>query len=137
MDQVRGRRCDSGRAGFTIVEILLALLLLSFTVMGFQAATGEIIHYAAQSDRQAVAMQLVEDRLDLIRLDPHYGVLESRYETSATDLPDYPGLTRTTEIVRTREEQATGVLDYLTITVTVAGPSLRAPVARTIVVAAP
>ncbi|MFW6331202.1 MAG: prepilin-type N-terminal cleavage/methylation domain-containing protein, partial [Gemmatimonadota bacterium] len=56
------------RDGFTIVEVLLALLLLSFTVMGFQAATGEIIHYAAQSDRQAVAVQMVENHLDLIRL---------------------------------------------------------------------
>lgn len=125
------------RQGFTIVEILLALLLLSFTVMGFQAATGEIIHFAAQSDRQAVAMQLVEDRLDLIRLDPGYGALETRYETAPTALQDFPGLTRATEIVRTREQQATGVLDYLTITVTVAGSGLREPVARTVVVGAP
>lgn len=126
-----------GRDGFTIVEILLALLLLSFMVMGFQAATGEIIHYAAQSDREAVAVQLVEDRLDRIRLDPDYGSLESRYEATATSLPDYPGLSRATNIVRTRQVQSTGVLDYTRITVTVSGPSLRSPVARTIVIGAP
>lgn len=137
MDQAHIGRDGFGRDGFTIVEILLALLLLSFTVMGFQAATGEIIHFAAQSDRQAVAMQLAEDRLDLIRLDPDYGALESRYEMAPTQLQDYPDLTRATEIVRTREQQATGVLDYVTITVTVAGSGLRAPVARTIVVGAP
>ena len=129
----RGTRRD----GFTIVEILLALLLLSFMVMGFQAATGEIIHYAAQSDRQAVAVQLVEDRLDLIRLDPDYGELEARYETAEATLEDYPGLSRTTEIVHTYQEQSTGVLDYLKVTVTVSGGSLREPVARTIVIGAP
>lgn len=132
MDHVAG-----ARGGFTIVEILLALVLLSFTVMGFQAATGEIIHYAAQSDREAVAVQLVEDRLDLIRLDPDYGQLESRYEATETEAQGYAGLTRTTTIVRTYQAQANGVLDYLTITVTVTGASLRSPVARTVVVAAP
>ncbi|MFO7894348.1 MAG: prepilin-type N-terminal cleavage/methylation domain-containing protein [Longimicrobiales bacterium] len=132
-----GRAGSFGQAGFTIVEVLMALVLLSFMVMGFQAATGEIIHYAAQSDREAVAVQLVEDRLDLIRMDPEYTRLEDRYETEANELTDYPGLTRTTNIVRTYQEQATGVLDYLKITVTVSGASLRGPVARTIVIGAP
>ena len=130
-------RHGTRRDGFTIVEILLALLLLSFMVMGFQAATGEIIHYAAQSDREAVAVQLVENRLDLIRLDPDYADLETRYETVEPTLEDYPGLSRATEIVRTYQEQATGVLDYLRVTVTGSGGSLRGPVARTIVIGAP
>ncbi len=128
---------DLDRDGFTIVEVLLALLLLSFMVMGFQAATGEIIHYAAQSDREAVAVQLVEDRLDLIRLDPQYDSIESRYETTETNLPDYPGLTRSTNVVRTYQEQTNGILDYTKVTVTVDGGSLRGPVARTIVLGAP
>lgn len=125
------------RGGFTIVEILLALLLLSFVVLGFQAATGEIIHYAAQSDRELIGVQLAEDRLERLRIDPEYEQLESRYEGVESDLSGYPGLTRTTVITRTRTQQDTGLLDYLTITVTVDGDALRDPVARTIVVAAP
>lgn len=125
------------RGGFTIVEILLALLLLSFVVLGFQAATGEIIHYAAQSDRELVAVQLAEDRLDLIRLDTDYEALESRYEGTESTLADFPGLTRQTVIARTVSEEATGLLDFHRITVTVSGDGLRAPVARTVVVAAP
>lgn len=125
------------REGFTIVEILLSLLLLSFVVLGFQAATGEIIHYAAQSDRELVAVQLVEDRLELIRLDPSYPALERRYEGTEQSLTGFPGLTRQTTIVRTVTQQATGVLDYTRITVAVNGGGLRAPVARTIVVGAP
>lgn len=125
------------RHGFTVVEVLLALLLLSFTVLGFQAATSEIIHYAAQSDRQALAVQAVEDRLDLVRLDPEYDELESRYSETATALAGYPGLERTTRAVRTQARQPTGVLDYVTVTITVEGAGLRTPVSRTIVVAAP
>lgn len=115
----------------------MAVVLLSFMVMGFQAATGKIIHYAAQSDREAVATQLVEDRLDLIRLDPTYEGLEIRHESGDEALVGFPGLTRRTEIVRTYRREDTGVLDYTTITVTVSGPSLRSPVSRTIVIGAP
>jgi type II secretory pathway pseudopilin PulG len=128
---------SSNRDGFTIAEVLLALLLLSFMVMGFQAATGEIIHYAAQSDRKAVAVQLVQSRINLIRLDPRYTTLPSTYKESGTTFPDHPGLTRTTVPRRTLVTGSTGVLDYTTITVTVDGAGLRDPVSRTIVVGAP
>lgn len=127
----------SAPRGFTLVEVLLALVLLSFMVMGFQAATGEIIHYAAQSDRQAVALQMVEDRLSLIRLDPDYEDLVGRYEVEEEALPGYPELSRSTDMVRIQREESRGVLDFTTITVTVAGRSLRDPVSRTIVIAAP
>lgn len=125
------------RDGFTIVEVILAVVLLSFVVMGFQAATGSIIHHAAQSDRQAVALQLAEDRIDWIRLDTRYESLRTLYERVETGFDEYPGLTRTTRVVRTYRELETGVLDYFTITVHVDGPGLRSPVTRTIVVAAP
>ena len=128
---------NAARPGFTIVEILLALLLLSFVVLGFQAATGQIIHYAAQSDRSLVAVQLAEDRLELIRLDPEYEALESRYETTETEIPGFPGLARQTLITRTDSTKSTGVLDYQRITVRVTGGGLREPVSRTVVVAAP
>ncbi len=130
-------RPTSNRDGFTIAEVLLALLLLSFMVMGFQAATGEIIHYAAQSDRKAVAVQLVQSRVDMIRLDTRYTALGATYAETNTTFADYPGLTRTTVLVRTLVTQMTGVLDYTTITVTVNGAGLRDPVSRTLVVAAP
>lgn len=120
-----------------MVEILMALLLLSFVVLGFQAATGEIIHHAATSDRELVAVQLVEDRLELIRLDPSYEQLEARYEAVEDGLPGFPGLTRTTAVARTQTTLATGLLDYLRITVTVEGGGLPEPIARTVVVAAP
>jgi hypothetical protein len=127
----------SNRPGFTIAEVVIALVLLSFVVMGFQAATGEIIHYSTQSDRQAVAVQLVEDRLDLILLDSDYASLVGRYAETDAAHPDHPELRRSTRLHRTRAVQATGLLDYTTITVTVDGGSLRRPVSRTAVVAAP
>lgn len=125
------------REGFTIVEIVLALVLLSFVVLGFQAATGEIIHSAARSDRQTVAVQLAENRLDLIRLDTEYEELASRYTETDTSVDGYAGLARSTTFDRTVVEQETGVLDYLTVTVRVTGRGLEEPISRTTVLAAP
>lgn len=125
------------REGFTVVEVLLALLLLSFVVLGFQAATGEIIHYAARSDRALVAVQLAEDRLELVRLDPRYEGLKTRYETTESTLAGFPGIERTTTIVRTRSTAQTGVLDYHTVTVTVDGRGIQDPVSRTLIIGAP
>ena len=127
----------TGRAGFTIVEILLALLLLSFVVLGFQAATGQIIHYAAQSDRSLVASQLARDRLELIRMDTDYDGLEARYEATETQMAGFPGLKRQTVITHVMDTLATGILDYQRITVTITGGGLRAPISRSLVVAAP
>lgn len=129
-------RPASHQDGFTIVEVLLALVLLSFVVMGFQAATGQIIRYSGQSDQQSLAVQLAEDRLDRVRLDPDYAGIPARY-AGVEEGVDGGTLTRTTRIVRTLKQRPTGMLDYLTITVTVEGASLRGPVARTVVVAAP
>lgn len=128
---------SANRDGFTIVEVLLALLLLTFVVMGFQAATGEVIRYAGHSDQQSAAVQLADARLDLIRLDPQYEQIEDRYHGVEEDVGGAKGFVRTTRIKRTRVRKETGELDFLTITVEVEGASLQEPVARTIVIGAP
>ncbi|MEJ2184995.1 MAG: hypothetical protein P8Z36_03565 [Gemmatimonadota bacterium] len=125
------------RDGFTIVEILLAVLLLSFVVMGFQAVTGEIIHISSRSNRESVATQLVEDRLEMIRIYPGYDHLAQEFGGSEA-MTDHPGLTRTT-VVRTMADtlMLAGIAHYTRITVTVSGSGLKAPISRTISLAAP
>jgi Tfp pilus assembly protein PilV len=127
----------TNRDGFTIVEILLAVLLLSFVVMGFQAVTGEIIHVSARSNRESVASQLVEDRLEMIRIYPGYDHLAQEFADTQT-LADFPGLTRTT-VVRVMADTLlmAGIAHYTRITVTVSGTGLSKPISRTISLAAP
>ncbi|MEJ2678506.1 MAG: hypothetical protein P8174_05440 [Gemmatimonadota bacterium] len=125
----------TNREGFTIVEILLAVLLLSFVVMGFQAVTGQIIHLSAQNTRESVATQLVEDRLEMIRIYPGYDHLAQEFAGTEA-MPR--GLTRTT-VVRAMADtlMMAGIAHYTRITVTVSGTGLRAPISRTISLAAP
>lgn len=123
------------RRGFTLVEVMVALVILLIVLMGFSMMTANMIHTVATSDRQEAAVQLSHDRLEQVRLAPNYGTLESLYVATETGFPTLPGFTRQTEIVRTGGQGLP--TDFKKVTVTVRGPGLLVPVSRTITVAAP
>lgn len=124
------------RAGFTIVELLVALVILAVGVVGLQMATGRMLRAVSTMDRRAVAAQIAEDRIEEVRADPDYGALAT-YEEPTTPLADYPGLTRETIVLRVRDSTSTGVTDFTRITVVVDGTGLSRPVTRTVSVGRP
>jgi prepilin-type N-terminal cleavage/methylation domain-containing protein len=125
----------SGRRGFTLIEVILALTILLVVLMLLATSTGRTVHTAATSSAQAAAQELAMDRVELIRADPRYDALETLYAGTETSFPTLPGYSRTTRIVRVG---GTGQAnDYKRITVTVTGPGLTAPLARSTTVAAP
>lgn len=119
--------------GFTLIEVLVALVILTVAIMGIASATGQFMHVVATSDRQTAAIQLAEDRIELIQMDPNYGGLDTTYSATESSFPTLPGFTRATTIVRITGSGQ----DHKKITVTVNGPGLRAPVNRTVTRAAP
>lgn len=120
--------------GFTLLEVLIAMVILSIMILGFQAAfTGRLLRDVNTEDRRTVAMQLAAERLRAAQLDPVYGALETRYGATEANITNFPGYRRTTQVVRTQ----TTTLDYKTLTVTVEHPRMPRPVKRTLVVAAP
>ena len=133
------------RRGFTLIEVAIALTLLLVVMVGFVSTTGKTTHTAALSDRQEAAISLVNDRIDVIRSDPNYGGLDSTYSKTETTFPTLPGFQRVTGINQCRirgngQGKCTGLStddDYVIVTVTVSGPGLPAPVARSVAVAAP
>lgn len=121
------------RNGFTLVEVVLSLSILLVVMLGLVTLTGRTIRVSTTSDRDQAAIQLATDRTDLVRSNPDYLALDSLYAGTETSFPTLPGFTRVTQIVRVTSSRQ----DYKKITVTVSGPGLSAPVARTVVVAAP
>lgn len=119
--------------GFTLIEVVVALTILLVVMVGLVTMTGKTSNIAAISDRQEAATQLVNDRLDQIRVDPNYITLDSLYATTESSFPTLPGFTRVTTIIRTTSSNN----DFKRITVSVTGPGLSAAVARTVTVAAP
>jgi type IV pilus modification protein PilV len=126
------------RAGFSLVEVLVALVILSVGILGMQVITARYINIVATSDRRAEALQLVRDRLDEIRTDPAYQRLVERYHNQTEeDLDGLAGLRRTTFVERIEERRGEGTIDFTRVMVTVSGSGLAEPVIRSISVGAP
>lgn len=122
------------RKGFTLIEVLIAMVLLSLLALGTQAAiTTQMVGEVGSVDSQAVANQLIKDRIDEIRMDPRYTRYEENYDGDEEDEFDgLPGVTRATRIIRNRDEEAGA--DYTRIAVTVEVPGLANPMSRTVTV---
>lgn len=126
----------SRNEGFTLVEVVVALVILSTAVLGLGASASRLTTAAASAELRAVALQSVEDRIARIRLDPRYGTLDSLYAASESNVLGLSGYTRTTTVVHVQQTNPKPV-DYKQIYVEVSGPMLTPPISRQIVVAAP
>lgn len=126
----------AARRGFTLVEVVVALTLLSVAVLGLASSASRLATSAATAELRALALQAAEDRLSRVRLDPRYGGLDTLYSGVDTDLFGVAGLTRRTEVQHITQP-APNALDYKRIKVTVTGRMLAPPMERVLVVAAP
>jgi len=123
------------RRGFTLIEVLIALVLLVIVSTGLTQFTGSYIHSSANAGTRAIATEIARERIGLIRADPAYTSLSSTWSGTQTGFPGYPGMARTTTVRRVT--QTTPRQDYTLLTVLVTTPSLPQAVTLTAVVAAP
>lgn len=121
--------------GFTLVEVIIAMLIMSTVLLAMVGTTASLIHVVSVADRNASALQLVDSRIERVQMDPNYAGLDSTYAGTESDFPTLPGYVRTTTIVQFGGSGQ--AVDYKKVTVTVTGPGLTDPVARTITMAAP
>lgn len=124
-----------GKNGFTLVEVMIALVILMVVVVGFMSTSSRLMHTVAVNDRQEAAIRLAYDRIEMVRLDPRYTKLESLFVATETSFPTLPGYTRVTAI--TLVGGPSQPTDHKKVTVTVNGPGLLVPIKRTTTVAAP
>jgi len=111
----------------------VALVLLSVVILGMGTAMALVVSNVTVGSQQSAALQLTEDRLDLVRVHPDYGAIEDVFAGSESQIPGAPGFARTTTVVHVMTDSA----DYKTVTVNVTAPGLDAPISRTATLAAP
>lgn len=121
--------------GFTLIEIMIALVILTVVVLGLATATAQVVHVVTLSDRNAAAIQLADGRIEEVQMSPDYNSLDTLFAGTESSFPGLAGYVRETKIVRVGGLGQTQ--DYKKITVTVTGPGVSDPVSRTITVAAP
>lgn len=127
------------RSGFTLVEVIVALVILGAGVLAISASAGSLATATTTASQDAVALQAVNDRLSIVLMDPGYEALDSLYSGTETGVQGLSASsTRTTSIDRVRDQTPDGDwIDYTRVAVSVDGPRLGNPVTREGVVAAP
>lgn len=123
---------------FSPIEVWIVLLLVGVVLVGVQglAAVG-VPAGAVETVDHSVALDLVDERIERIRLDPMFSQIPSRYSGTEAVIEGWPGFVRETRIAAKRDSTVAGVLDWLTVTVTVRGPSRSDPVSRTVTIGGP
>lgn len=129
------RRRRPASAGFTLLEVMIALVILGFVILGAQASmTSMMVRNVNWQEVRGRATQLAVDRLHAVQSDPNYATLATRYAATESSIPGATGFTRTTRFKATRFPDGT---EYQTVTVIVTAPRLPRPVSRTTVIASP
>lgn len=117
--------------GFTLIEVIIAMVILLTVIAAMTTATGSFVRSMSEDDLRGAAVQLADDRIQTVMMDPDYGGLDTMYVGTENAFPTLAGFTRQTQITRIT---ANGQ-NHKVLTVTVNGPGLRSPVRRTSTVA--
>jgi prepilin-type N-terminal cleavage/methylation domain-containing protein len=121
------------REGFTLIEVLIALTILSAIVLMMAAPASKFLSVTAKSQRQVAVTSVADAQIALVRMYPNYDSLVIKYDSTKSNIP-FPGYTRQTRVIRTGANTAG---DVTRIVVSVTGPGLATPIKRYATIAAP
>jgi Tfp pilus assembly protein PilV len=124
---------DSSRSGMTLIEVILAMMLLTGALLGMGAFLARYANVSGTMARRVEANELVADRLEEVKGAIRYSAIDTIYAKTESSIPSHPGLTRQTLVTHTGGT-APSFYDYKTVTVIVNGPGLRAPSKKTTVI---
>jgi prepilin-type N-terminal cleavage/methylation domain-containing protein len=122
----------SARRGMTLIEVMIALSIITTAMLGLGAFLPNFMHVSAQGTIQSAASDIAVTQVETIKAWPTYSTLSTFAATTSTGLTNCLGCTRVTAVTHT----LTTTADYETISVTVSGPNIAVPVEKTTVIAA-
>ncbi len=123
------------RRGFTLIEVMLAVVILTTVLISVARYTGQFLHTVSTSTVRTVAAEVARERISLIDMDPSYTTLAAVWAGSQTGFPGYPNMTRVTTV--SRVTGAAPPRDYTVVTVRVTEPTMGQAIDVTTVVAQP
>ena len=125
------RRRWLARRGMTLMEVMVALVILTGALLGMGRFITSFSHATTDGALSSTASDLVLDRLEYIKAATPYLTLNT-YIATESAIPGYPNYTRITQVLRTN----TASTDYTAITVTVSHPSLAKSVKKSTIIGA-
>lgn len=129
------RRRWRARNGFTLVEVVVALLVLGFALLGLALFVSNMAHSGSKSQLVGTASELAADRIETIKSSLTYATLDSKFVSTEAAVAGYTGYSRQT-IIRHVGGGTTDSLDYKIVTVVVTNPAMTDTVRQTTIIAA-
>jgi prepilin-type N-terminal cleavage/methylation domain-containing protein len=120
------------RRGMTLIEVMIALVILTGALLGMGRFITSFAHTTSDGSLSSTASDLVLDRLEQIKAYNNYANIAATYAGTEASIPGYPGFTRVTQVLRTN----TATTDYTAVTVSVSNTSMLNPVKKTTIIAA-
>jgi prepilin-type N-terminal cleavage/methylation domain-containing protein len=122
-----------GRRGFTLIEVMMATVILAIVLMSTGRFSARFIHSLAMSQATTTAAEIATEQIEMISTDPSYTTLSARWAGTTNGFPGYPRMARQTVVQRITS--TTPPRDYTVVTVVVTEPTMTTPVRLTTVVA--
>jgi prepilin-type N-terminal cleavage/methylation domain-containing protein len=127
------RRAAVPRAGMTLIECMVALVILSGSLLALGNFMGKYAHTTTMAAATSTAIDLATNRIDSIRTAPTYATIPTTYagvQTIAVGPANYKRITTINHI----GGSPTDTMDVMVVTVTVAAPDSGATVKKTAVI---
>lgn len=124
------------RRGMTLIEVMIAIVILSGAMIGLAKFGGNFEHITATSADMSLASDLATLRIEQVKAFRVYSTMVATFNgTTTTYTTDpYKGFTLRTVAARC-SGCPTAANDYITVTATVSGRSLVSPIAKTTIIA--
>ncbi|HET7632585.1 MAG TPA: prepilin-type N-terminal cleavage/methylation domain-containing protein [Gemmatimonadaceae bacterium] len=129
------RRRRRARNAFTLVEVIVALLVLGMALLGLALFVSNMAHAGTDARTLGTANELATDRIETIKSALSYASLDTRYAGTEASVPGYPGYVRKT-IIRHVGGGVSDSVDYRIVTVLVSNPAMPDTVRKTTIIAA-
>ena len=130
----RGEGMPRARRGMSLVEVIVAMLILSGVLLALGGFMARYAQASGQAQLTITANELAAQRLDAVRTQPSYTAI-GLLAGASTVKADFRYYTLETQVKRIGGG-LTDSVDYRLVTVIVTQPSMRKPVSKTTAVAA-
>ncbi len=121
------------RKGMTLVEVIIAMLLLTGVVLVLGGFSAKFAQASSQAHLVIGANEIAAARLDAVRQQPTYAAIDSLARTD-TITSDFTKYTLRTQVVHIGGA-VTDSVDYKIVSVTVSHPQMKKTVAKSTAVA--